>query len=75
MGERDLFGLLSMNKTEEHRKKDFLHFFVQLGFNLSNGVTDTLESSTILLYLETRKSIYTQQCGELPSLIKWFLKR
>jgi hypothetical protein len=36
-------------------------FFVQLGFNLSNGVTDTLESSTILIYLQTRKSIYTRK--------------
>jgi len=25
--------------------------FIQLGFNLSNRVTDTLESSTILIYL------------------------
>jgi hypothetical protein len=36
---------------------------MQLGFNLSNGVTDTLESSLILIYLGTRKSIYTQQSG------------
>ena len=35
--------------------------FVQLGFNLSNGVNDTLESSTILIYLETPKSIYTRR--------------
>jgi hypothetical protein len=31
--------------------------FVQLGFNLSNSVADTLESSSILIYFQTRKSI------------------
>jgi hypothetical protein len=31
---------------------------MQLAFNWSNGVTDTLESSKILIYLETFKSIY-----------------
>ncbi len=38
-----------------------LQNFVQLGFNLSNGVTDTLESITILIYLQTRKSIFAQK--------------
>jgi hypothetical protein len=42
---------------------------------LSNGVTDTLESSAILMYLETCKSINTQKCGEMPSLIKWLIKK
>ncbi len=37
--------------------------FVGVGFNLSNGVTDTLESSLILIYLETRESIYTPWSG------------
>jgi hypothetical protein len=32
---------------------------VQLGFNLSNGVTDTLESSSILIYSLTHEFIYT----------------
>jgi hypothetical protein len=36
---------------------------MQLGFNLSNGVTDTLVSSSILIYFKTRKSIYTQNGG------------
>jgi len=36
---------------------------VPLGLNLSNGVTDTLESSSILIYFKTRKSIYTPQGG------------
>ncbi len=49
--------------------------FMQLGFNLSNGVTNTLESSSILIYLEICKSIYTQQSGEMPYLIKWLIKR
>jgi hypothetical protein len=40
--------------------------FVRLGFNLSNEVTDTLESSTMLINLETRMSLYTQKCGKMP---------
>jgi hypothetical protein len=47
---------------------------MQLGFNLSNGVTDTLESSSILIYLDTRKIIYTQKSGEMPYLIKWLIE-
>ncbi len=35
--------------------------FVQLAFNQSNGVTDTLESSMILIYLIQGKGIYTQK--------------
>jgi hypothetical protein len=34
---------------------------VRLTFNLSNRVTDTLESSTILIYLIQVKGIYTQR--------------
>ncbi len=34
---------------------------MQLGFNLSNGVTDTLESSSILIYLIQVKGIYTKK--------------
>jgi hypothetical protein len=33
---------------------------VQLGFNLSNRGTDTLDFSSILIYLETSISSYTQ---------------
>ena len=40
--------------------KSKIESFVQMGFNLSNGVTDTLESSSILIYFETRKSILTR---------------
>jgi hypothetical protein len=40
--------------------------FVQLGFNLSNGVTDTLESSTILIYSEEHMSLNTQSLGRTP---------
>jgi len=35
--------------------------FVQLGFNFSNGVTDTLESSSMLIYLIQVKGICTQK--------------
>jgi hypothetical protein len=40
---------------------------VQLGFNLSNGVTDTLESSTILIYLIQVKGIYTQKVKSIET--------
>ncbi len=36
------------------------YFFMQLGFNMSNGITDTLESNSILIYLVHVKGIYTQ---------------
>jgi hypothetical protein len=36
-------------------------YFVQLGFNLSNGVTDKLESSSILIYLFQVKGTYIQK--------------
>jgi hypothetical protein len=39
------------------------HDFVQLAFNLSNGVADTLESSSILIYLETHMCLYVQKLG------------
>jgi hypothetical protein len=45
--------------------------FAQLGFNLSKGVTDTLESSSILIYFETRKGIYTAKWVDLR-FRKWF---
>jgi hypothetical protein len=34
-----------------------LKYFMQLGFYLSNGVTDTLESSSILIYSELHMSL------------------
>jgi hypothetical protein len=34
---------------------------MQLGFNLSNRVTDALESSSLLIYLIQVKGIYTQE--------------
>jgi hypothetical protein len=47
---------------------------MKLGFNLSNGITNTLESSTILIYLETRMSLYIQRCGEMPYWLNGWLK-
>jgi hypothetical protein len=38
-------------------------FFMQLAHNLHNGVTDTLESSTILTYSKEHMSLYTQNLG------------
>ncbi len=40
--------------------------FVQLGFSLSNGVTDTLEFSSILIYSKKYMSLYTQGIGRMP---------
>jgi hypothetical protein len=37
-----------------------IDMFMQLAFNMSNRVTDKLESSTLLIYLETFKSISTR---------------
>ena len=39
---------------------------VQFAFNLSNRVTDTLESSTILIYSEEHMGLYTQNLGRTP---------
>jgi hypothetical protein len=38
-------------------------FFVNLGFNLSNEVTGTLESSTILIYRFQEKGIYARKAS------------
>jgi hypothetical protein len=38
---------------------------VQLAFNSSNRVADTLESSTILIYLIQAKGLYTQKGSRL----------
>jgi hypothetical protein len=40
-----------------------MNVLVKLDFNLSNGVTDTLESSSMLVYFETLRSIYTHKNG------------
>jgi hypothetical protein len=34
---------------------------MQLSFNLSDGITDKLESGTVLIYFQRCKSINTQQ--------------
>jgi len=39
---------------------------MQLALNLSIRVTDTLESSKILLYSEVRMSLYTQNLDRMP---------
>jgi hypothetical protein len=46
---------------------------MQLGFNLRNRVTDTLESSTMLIYLIQVKGIYTQNVS--INLNKKLIKR
>jgi hypothetical protein len=56
----ELIGNLWQLKTSV-----FLHWCliraVPLDFNLSTGVTDTLESSSILIYLIQVKGVYTQK--------------
>jgi hypothetical protein len=42
-----------------------LAIFVQLTFNLSNRVTDTLESKTVLLYSRKHVHLYTQNVGRM----------
>jgi hypothetical protein len=45
---------------------------VQLGLNLShNGVTDTLESSTILIYSDEHMSLCTQSFRQNAKMSKW----
>ncbi len=50
------------------------HFFLQLAFNLSNGVTDTLEFSSILFYSKLNMSLYTQMVGKMPHRLNGWLK-
>jgi hypothetical protein len=40
--------------------QDFI-FSMKLAFNLSNGLTDTLESNSILIYFEAHMDLYTQK--------------
>ncbi len=58
-----LMAIILRRGVQSQKCSGLYNYFVQLGFNLSNGVTDTLESGSILIYLETRKSIYTQRSG------------
>ncbi len=43
-------------------------YFMQLGFNSSNGVTDTIETSSILIYSDEHMSLFTQSLG---GMLKW----
>jgi hypothetical protein len=46
---------------------------MQLDFNLSNGVTDTLESSRILIYSDKHMSIYTLSFRQDTKMIIWLI--
>jgi hypothetical protein len=48
----------------------FINIFVHLGFSMSNRVTDTLESKSILNYFQTGKSIYTQKCDYIINIFQ-----
>jgi hypothetical protein len=48
---------------------------VQLGFNLSNGVTDTPESSLIPIYLEKHKVFIHRKVAGSHHKLKGKLKR
>ncbi len=47
---------------------------MQLAYNLSKGVTDTLESSLILIYSRKHMSFYTQSVGRMPRWLNSWLK-
>jgi hypothetical protein len=63
--------IASTKNSREFDKKSFVGTAIdvqflevrknELGFNLSNGVTDTLESSSVLIYLIWVKGIYTHK--------------
>jgi hypothetical protein len=52
---------MSLAGKFKFRRKCTIASFVQLAFNLSNGVTDTIESSTMLVYLVQVKGIFTHK--------------
>ncbi len=65
---------MSLCKSQCLYSNNCLHFLkraVPLGFNLSNGVTDTLESSSMLIYSELHMGLYTQRMPLDAVLIKW----
>jgi hypothetical protein len=43
--------------------KFYFIYFCAIGFNLSNGVTNTFDFSLILIYSELRMGLYTQKWG------------
>ncbi len=47
---------------------------MQLGFNLSNRVSDTLESSSILIYFRKHMGLYTQNVGRMPQRLNGWVK-
>jgi hypothetical protein len=44
--------------------------FMQSGFNSSNGVTDTLKSSSMVIYFSMHMSFYTRNVGRMPQRLK-----
>jgi len=63
-GGRDACGdddwlIIDHPPTDQERVN--FNFFVQLGFNLNNRVTDTLESSATQIYSDEHMSLYTQK--------------
>ncbi len=46
----------------------------QLGCNLRKGVTDTLESSSILIYFSKHVGLYIQKVGRMPQRLNGWLK-
>ncbi len=56
----------SVVNTAPQMPTKIFKFFVQLAFNLSNRVIDTLESSSILIYSKSHMGLYTQMVGKMP---------
>jgi hypothetical protein len=51
-----------------------MHIFMELAFDLSNRVTDSLESCSIPIYFSKHMSLYTQNEGRMPQCLNHRLK-
>ncbi len=58
-----------VNGTAPFSSINIYDHFVLSAFNLSNGVTDTLESSSVLIYFSKHMSLYTQNVGRMPQCL------
>ncbi len=47
---------------------------MQLAFNLNNRVTDTFQSSSVLIYSKKRMSLYAQSVARMPRWSNGWLK-
>ncbi len=64
------WSLFSSQHNEEFCTYIQLEYLRAIGFNLSNRVTNTIESSSVLIYSELHTGLYTQEMGLDAVLIK-----